>query len=356
MKKYIGFMVLMTIYFVMSASFCVKASGDNDECYVASYACPEAYYSYVSNNVSKYIQPLYDEKEIESIKVGSPFSFLNNESDVFYFPIIENGKIKYLLRVYPDGDSFSACLSEFLAYELDNLSENTSPNKPLCLQLVGNEIIATVGESQYILFTYPEEMAVYEGSRNSYQEYQVVNIKDDSDIYIDDTQYRFLYKYIPLSITETQSGNSWCTAYCLAAIYRTKTSYTNTSASILMTLVYGHNPSTAYTFPWGSDNGATMSYISSIYGLNPVVLTTTISDAALIQEIDANRPCVVAMTTGTVYHSVVLRGYNNTAGTWSIWNPWFSTYEFYTMGGSYLPTGYPSTYLFTPYMHAYNFG
>ena len=85
-------------------------------------------------------------------------------------------------------------------------------------------------------------------------------------------------------------------------------------------------------------------------------MTTTVSNAVLTAEINAGRPCIVAMDRGAGKHAVVLRGYS-TLGTWGIWNPWFDFYESYSMTGSYVPTGYSSTnYSYTPYMHAYNFG
>lgn len=110
-------------------------------------------------------------------------------------------------------------------------------------------------------------------------------------------------------------------------------------------------PSTKASFPWND-----IDTIAQTYGLNPIVLNTKASNNTLFAEIDAGRPCIVAMDRGEGKHAVVLRGYS-TLGNWSIWNPWFENYENYSISGSYVPTGYSAAdYSYVPYKHAYNFG
>ena len=278
-------------------------------------------------------------------------------SDVFYFPVICDGRIEYLLRVYPCGSTFSAVISSFLADELESLSSYTSVNCPMYLNLVGNKIIATVGEKSVTLFEYPENMSVSQNafSRISATSNSVVNAKMTSDVVVSVRQTRDVYQFINLDITEHQTGGNWCTAFCLAAIYRTQTNY-STNARDVMIRAVGDNPSINAAFPWVSDDGITMRTVSRQFGLNPTVKLTTVSSNVLIAEINAGRPCVVAMESRSGEHSVVLRGYTS-LGTWSIWNPWYEYYESYSMSGAYVPTGYTaSEWSYTPYMHAYNFG
>ena len=358
MHKRIISIFLSCVLFMLSVPSVAFAAEDNvSSCYIATTECPTAYTTYATENISKFILSLEENINYDSISVGTPFAFTDVNADVYYFPVICDGSIEYLFRVYPDGESFSAVITAFLAEEIENLAEYTSASNPMYLNLVDTQIVATIGSNQYVLFEYPEDMSMSDNGIEtaSITNYSVVDAKNPTNIELNLRQTRDIYEYISLDLIEEQSGNSWCTAYCLATIIRTQTNY-YTTAQGLMTIVLGSNPSTSTAFPWVSDDGATMVSVANQYGLSPTVLTTTVSNGVLTAEINAGRPCIVAMDRGAGKHAVVLRGYS-TLGTWGIWNPWFDFYENYSMTGSYVPTGYSSTnYSYTPYMHAYNFG
>ena len=356
-KRIISIFLSCVLFVLFVPSVAFAADENASSCYIATTECPAAYIEYATENISKFVLSLDDNISYSSISVGTPFAFADNDADVYYFPVICNGSIEYLFRVYPDGDTFSAAITAFLADEIENLAKYTSESNPMYLNLVDTQIVATIGSNKYILFEYPESISVSDNgiATTSISNYSVVNAKNPTNIELNFRQTRDVYKYITLDLTETQSGNNWCTAYCLAAIIRTQTYFT-TSAKGLMIIALGSNPSTGTAFPWVSDNCATMVSVAEQYGLYPTVLTRTVSNSVLIAEINAGRPCIVAMDSGTSQHSVVLRGYSS-LGTWGIWNPWFDFYESYSVSGSYVPTGYSSSnYSYTPYMHAYNFG
>ena len=358
MQKRIICVILSCILSMLCIPSVAFAAEDNTSgCYIATTECPTAYTDYATENISKFILSLDGNLNYTNISVGTPFAFADTDADVYYFPVICDGNIEYLFRVYPDGNSYSAAITAFLADEINSLAEYTSVNNPMYLNLVDTQIIATIGSDSYVLFEYPEDMATSDDGIElaSVRNFLVVDAKVPANIDLNLRQTRDIYEYINLDLSEKQSGNSWCTAYCLAAIIRTQTNY-STTARGLMTIVLGSNPDTGTAFPWVSDDGATMTSVAQRYGLSPIVLTTTVSNAVLTAEINAGRPCIVAMDRGAGKHAVVLRGYS-TLGTWGIWNPWFDFYESYSMTGSYVPTGYSSTnYSYTPYMHAYNFG
>ncbi len=357
MKRIIGIFLSFILLTISISTMAIDTENNSYDCYIASTECPTAYIEYATENISKFILSMGENINYNSISIGTPFAFADNNADVYYFPVICDGNIEYLFRVYPDGNSFSAAITAFLANEIENLSEYTSESNPMYLNLIDTQIVATIGSNSYILFEYPTEMAVSNNGINmaSVNECSVVNIKNPTEINLDLRQTRDVSKYIHLDLTETQGGESWCTAYCLAAIIRTQTNFT-TTANDLMRLVVNRNPRIDDVFPWGSDNGSTMMSISAQYGLYPTVLTTTASNATLIAEINAGRPCIMAMYSGSSRHAVVLRGFSS-YGTWGIWNPWYDYYESYSTSGAYVPTGYTAEdYSYRPYMHAYNFG
>lgn len=358
MKKRI-LCLLMTCVVCLSLfpSTAFASDTESSSCYIASVDCPDAYFDYAEANISKFILSLNDGLDTTKVSVGTPFAFADNEPDVFYFPVMYNGTIVYLFRVYPNGDFYSAAITEFLAADIESLAHLTSVDTPMYLNCVANKIIATIGNNSYELFEYPESMVNenYGIPQRTASAYSVKNIKFSPTIQLDLRQARDVYEYITLSITEDQDDEGWCTAFCLAAIIRTKTNYTTTARG-LMTIVLGDDPDIDTPFPWVSDSGATMVSVCDQYGLSPVVLTTTVSNGVLCSEINAGRPCLVAMEAVGGNHSVVLRGYSS-IGTWSIWNPWGTFCENYSMNGPYVPTGYSAAkWSFEPYMHAYNFG
>lgn len=358
MKRRIISLLLCFVLLVLSVPPTVFAAGDDaSACYIATTECPAAYVAYATENISKFVSSLDGDLNYSSICVGTPFAFADISADVYYFPVVCDGHITYLFRVYPDGASFSAAITAFLADEIENLAKYTSADNPMYLNLVNTKIVATIGSRSYTLFEYPENMSVSntDAARTSVITYSVVDAKETSDIPVNLRQTRDVYEYINLDLTEYQTNESWCTAFCLAAIYRTQTNY-DTNARDVMTRAIGNNPSIREAFPWPADFGITMRLVSRQFGLSPTVKITTVSNAVLIAEINAGRPCLVAMDRGAGQHSVVLRGYSS-LGTWGIWNPWFEFYESYSISGSYVPTGYPaSSFSYTPYMHAYNFG
>ena len=251
---------------------------------------------------------------------------------------------------------YSAAISSFLTYDLDQLAMLTSASCPMHLNLIDSQIVATIGGNQRVLFEYPEktEQIFLSSSKANDRKLSTVDVKSPADIALNLKSAKAVTKYIPLDITETQGSNNWCTAYCLATIIRTQTTFYTTALGI-MTIALGANPSTSSASPWASDNGATMTSISGQYSLSPTVLTTTTSNSTLVNALNSDHLCVVAMHATAGNHSVVLRGFSS-YGAWGIWNPWFDQYEYYTIDGTYVPMGYNSSnYSYTPYMHAYNF-
>lgn len=153
--------------------------------------------------------------------------------------------------------------------------------------------------------------------------------------------------YIALDITETQGSNSWCAAYCTSTILRTL-GYSSTAEGIMS--IFYRNPKTTDSI----SRSQVVSY-ANMRGLYPTQVESTVSYETLRDELRSNRPVHFSMTRTGGNHAVVLRGYNSRYSKWSIWNPWFTTYETFSMGGTYVPTGYSSsTYSYTYARTIYN--
>lgn len=357
-KKF--FVTAVTLMIVIMSSFSVFAVGKIDgdsNLYIKTAICPQEYVEFANTNISGFVESYYENNISDSnLIVGTPFSFADVASDVFYFPVICNGKIICLFRVFRNDNKLNGAISDFLAKELDSLAYLTSTQYPMLLKRIKNEIVAQIDTETYTLFSYPDEAILTEYGTNydiaTNTAFAVVNAKTDSKLNIHlpvsgQALTNTWSHYIALSITETQDKqNNWCAAFCTAAILRTL-GYSSTAEGV-MTVFY-RRPTAA--------NSITRSQVvecANLRGLHPINVEATISTQNLIDEITADRPVYLSMQGSEISHAVVLRGYNARRSTWSIWNPWFDTYETFSMGGVYLPTGSPSSSTLTYARTIYN--
>lgn len=360
------FMVIMLCVSI-TPTYAYATEPNGTPCYIASKECPEEYITYAAENASKFVLSMNDGLNLNDISVGTPFSFAGRGADIFYFPIMYRGSIRYLFRVYPTSDGFSAVISEMLAKEIDSLSHLTSVNTPMQLILDGAKIVAVIGSNTYELFEYPEDFSSENDQgiiQMSNDDYSSRNVKEAIEIQLDFVQPRDIYEYIDLDIKDgdIQSGYSnWCLACCLAKIISLQTNNSTVDVYTVMSNAYGGVlPPNSSSFKWTDTivNGKTILgvySVSDMYDLHPIVLEKMPAGGVLTSEISAGRPCILAMRCSTGNHAVVLRGWSS-LGTWSIWNPWYKVYESFPANGVYVPmTKSPDTHSYTAYKAAYNF-
>ena len=136
----------------------------NDGLFMAVLPCPEGYMEYAPEAVARHLSSYGSEMGVdylsdENVQVGNPFTFANTDSDIFYFPVLRNGKIIYIVRVFrkSNGD-YSAVSGEMLKKELNELAEKTDSETPLFLVGELNEgydIVAYIGGERRVLETSP---------------------------------------------------------------------------------------------------------------------------------------------------------------------------------------------------------
>ena len=269
-KKFICLLLAVAIMALSTQTYAYAATSQEVPCYIASLDCPEDYIEYAVENVSRFILPLSTELDIQQVSVGTPFAFADSEVDVFYFPILYNGHIQYLFRVYPSGDSFSGTISKFLANDIDNLAGFTSEENPMYLNRIGLKIIATIGSISYELYEYPDDATTNENitTPTFFDGFPVKNIKSTIDIDLNLNQTRNWYAFI--DIIEQQKGNRRCASYCLAAIVRKLTNYKNETSYYIINYAYNypaHISSNDY-LPWNDAtiNGKNVKGIRSEIG------------------------------------------------------------------------------------------
>ena len=354
MKKVLSIILSISLLLTLANTY-VFAENDNrrenEHFFVKTIVCPNDYIEYANSNIISFLES-HCENGVPNVKIklGSPFTFMDEGSDVYYFPVMFDDVIRYIFRVYPNPKgSYDATISSFLVEDLEMLAKRTSIHTPLQLNRNKQDIVATIGDDKYILFTYPDDMCepVNELSDSKVlSQASVVDIKVGSNIFVSTTNSNRASSnswshYISLNITETQGSNNWCAAYSTATIVRTL-GYGSCTAYGIMTIFYRR--------PTASDNLSRTQVVTyaNMSGLYPIRVENTVSSSTLINDLQNNRPVYFSMTRTGGNHAVVLRGYNSRNEKWSIWNPWFTFYETFSWGGTYVPTGYSSgTYSYT---------
>ena len=330
--------------------------------YISTQSCPDGYVEYANANIQRYLLSV-NPAELPSegvITVGNPFCFSNAGSDIFYFPVICNDEIIYMLRVFPkEAGGYGGVLGKSFVSELNALAETTSYSTPLSMMMEQDSVVAYVGSEKYTIYTYPDR-SMDDGNNDisptSIAAYQVVDVKEEnssidctvnvesllsstfstSPMQTMDSRFIPTGKFLATSITETQGSESWCAAYATAMIIRCINGKSDSTSAYDVMEYHFSDPSSSDSI--GEAEVVQYANSRSIY---PTHITSTLSDTSLINEIVNSRPVYLRMyrVSGSdkIYHAVVLRGYDSGTRTWSIWNPWYDFYDYFDMGGTYVP-------------------
>ena len=127
--------------------------------YISTEACPDAYITYVNQNVHRFIESVSFTELTpgDTLTVGAPFAFSNEGSDIYYFPILRGSEILYTFRVFPVGDGeYSGILGRSFVDELNALAATTSAATPLRMVMEGDTVAAYVGNTRSVIFEYPD--------------------------------------------------------------------------------------------------------------------------------------------------------------------------------------------------------
>jgi len=129
-------------------------------------------------------------------------------------------------------------------------------------------------------------------------------------------------KYLSTTIAETQGSNQWCGAYCMAMLLNFRKSVSTYHASGIISSIYGNTNTSNHPTLSQLKTYASGESIAMVYTNNIVTIATAKSN------INNNKPLIMNFwnyTLGT--HALCLRGYNESSGLYSVWNPKTSSYE-----------------------------
>lgn len=342
--------LFLAVMLLMSSSTIATANEGNtaSSLYIQTLECPADVMYYATENAARFIMGMNEEYllDLDTVRIGQPFSYGSDVTNLFTFPIFEGEKVVYTFRVAysPDGE-LNGTMSTFLVDELNEYMGTTSYDVPLLFRVDGNVLYACVGNASKEIFEFLDDVPapsavnfVEEGKQDSLSTYDISTSIDFEPVWM---QPRDPYRYIDLSLTETQpSDNNWCIAYVTAAILRTLNAASVTARGI-MSYFYGSNVSKEQMLTMGQ----AAEYSRICAGLMNTTFSTRGLDASeLMSQIDYIGPVLLLMTNrtdgGKSNHAIALRGYSMGNRTWSIWNPVNIKryYETFDWGGDYVST------------------
>ena len=118
-----------------------------DSLYISTKECPQEYIDFAEKYVMGFVRSV-DPGELPEngiLTIGTPFSFCNEDADMFYFPVLCDGSMMYTLRVYPtETGGYGAVLGGAFANDFNVFAEKTSPEKPLTIKMEDNTIVFSI--------------------------------------------------------------------------------------------------------------------------------------------------------------------------------------------------------------------
>ena len=358
MKRIISCLVSLAILlslnstvFAMDVNTSSSSAADtsSNTMFIYSHSCPTQYSAFAEETVGQFLNAS-EFAGLSPCYLGTPFTFANAGSDIYYFPIYYTGEIICILRVYSDeSGNIAGVLSKGFAEELNTVAESTSATNPLKIIFDGKNVVFETKENKYTVLSYPtaaENLSVTSTIEIGSDGFGVIECSSENSLAITLPQISVLSTtsstYLDLFLganepAETQPNwYSWCTAYAASAIMRYK-GRSNIYAEDIMAYWCGDNPDPSDTITVAE----ACSY-ANLYGFVATFTNSTLSYARLCSEIDNDRPVFLVMqrtVNGNYsYHAIVLCGYNNISAMVRIWNPWYKYYETIYSLNNYVPS------------------
>lgn len=335
--------IVLAVAMIMPTSAAALENSDSSsDVFIQTRACPLDIIEYASENAARLVQSMDENHDLnyDGLYVGCPFTYGEDMSNLFTFPIINNGRVIYTLRVAytPEGE-ICGTASAFLVDFLNSYRGKTSVNNPILFKVSGCELQAYLGNSCETVYVFPEDEmeAVMTsnsllGNRNNCL-LETVNISEAENIDLHRASTRDPMKYINLSLSEYQpSGNNWCAAYVTAAIISTVTGG-HYEARYISNHYHRYGQLSYFSIKECAE------YAQDIAGLSSTNYTSYgLSGPEIMQQIDDNMPIYYGMTCNAGGHAFALRGYSMNNMTWSVWDPRNSSfiYEAIPMEGNYV--------------------
>lgn len=346
-------LVVLLLCTLAPATFASTGKVKANDLYILSKECPEELEEYAEGVLGTVLR----NENIATPYIGTPFTFSNQDSDVYYFPIYSNGKIVLTFRVYlgSDGEP-TGVLSPMLAEELNAIAPKTSAANPLRIvyETVSNQATISFKQNNYEMVVhtnYDAAAAVPYVAATATDGAIVVNSIPTARIQVASaTRTNRVLTWDPT--VENQGSQNWCLAFCTAAVMR-YAGFSTKRAADVMQEIYGADV-TSDTVMRRVDLVPYMQgyYFFTVKSADNPSISNVLT--AIAYEILASRPVILNMynvNSGTnnlhTNHAIVAVGYDDVDSIVTVWNPWYRFVERVLDIEHYVPVNHRS-YDFTP--------
>lgn len=354
--------------FAASLSATLK-SADDDGIYIATMPVPAGATAHARSSIAGL---LCNKHNLNRITLGTPFTLQGCDCDLYYFPVMYEGSIVGMYRVFTLSDgSYTGIYAEDpnMVAALNALANTTSRLSPAQI-VVGQyeDLYAVTPTSVYtVLPDYAGRVTPAISVRTTMDTVvmatEPVSVVDVSESigFVDnvgDTSLRATassYRYLTWTITETQGEDNWCAAYATAAICRYVLNTNSYTAKGIMR--WAHPTASEENLPKKSLSRIACVSYGQQQGLSPQIVNAWPGIATIKAEIDSDCPVYFAGERTGESHAFVCRGYNmntdsqgNNNPYFSVWNPWYPYTEIVYASTNNYTTGSGKVYTMTAYI------
>lgn len=291
-------------------------------------------YAYIEKqNVSFALEDvLQDELDRQcTISYGTAF----NLNEIAYIPVLINNEIVALLAITETDGEYGWTLSKDFSNGLNSIASFTSAEVPAVLYTSSGNVYADISGNITQLTFNPEIEEDIDS--NLIQNLSgklgvVVNLYSisEQDIAVDSEMLESraaTSKTLDLDLAETQSDQSWCSAFAGAQILRYIGKGSIYAEDIMK---YFYPKESANALKEKSISNSQLIEYANEKGSKPTRVSKTLSLDSVKKQIDSGKPVYLGCEGRDTYkkarHALVLRGYDTKNSTYSVWNPWNAQY------------------------------
>ncbi len=336
-KRFLGIMIVLLAVFVIDTSTAHARGSTGKGFFICAEETPNAIMEYAQETIYKRLvgYSSFYEMDIDSIIVGHPFTIEKEKEediDVYYFPIFENGKIILTYRVYFDTitDSYVGIMGDYLAEELNTFGGITSANEPLLLYMDNSNVCSLFGGNNAVIWEDPfggMPLNVVHGKKA----HNVINIIEPIE-YVSTATTRASSSYLcELDMLESQKAEQWCAAFAASSILRYKGAGSTVTAKAMVS--WAHPDTSETELPdVGISRAEIVKYAKELGYVSTTESSTTLSSSTVVSELSTYDTPIYAGCYGTgnyikARHALVIAGYDDSSSAYTVWNPWRKSYE-----------------------------
>lgn len=276
----------------------------------------------------------HDTFDLSNVFMGNPFTMAKEKAiddSIYYFPVFLDNVVIYIFRVYiGDNGKYAGILSPYMAKELNRYINQTDIDEPLSIFISNGNVMAIQnGLTEILEEDHLNREPVNTMTANTKQTNTIVNVSEPMHFVITPIARASASHNLTLDMNEQQGAKPWCAAYASASILRYKGAGSRVTAEAMMKATF---PNSSNLDNESISRSQIVTYAKNKGYKNTTQSSSTLTNTTVVSEIYTNSTPIYAGCAGKgdyakARHALVICGYNNSASTYTVWNPWYDYTE-----------------------------